>query len=82
MGRRCRTVSTTTAAVAVHARHNRATAHARVRLGRTASTDEVGASGGGAAGPEVSSADFTALENWFSISLLDANPGLGYESKN
>jgi hypothetical protein len=61
--RTCRTVTTTTTATAVHARHNRATPHARLRLGRIASAGEVGFSDGGATGPDASSADLTALEN-------------------
>jgi hypothetical protein len=63
MRRTCRTVTTTITAIAVHARHNRATPPARLRLGRIASAGEVGVSDGGATGPEASSADFTALEN-------------------
>ena len=63
MRRTCRTVTTTITAIAVHARHSRATPHARLRLGRIASADDVGASDGGTTAPDASSADFTALEN-------------------
>jgi hypothetical protein len=63
MRRTWRTVTTTITAIVVHARHNRATRHARLRLGRTGGSGEVGASDGGATGPDASSADFTALEN-------------------
>jgi hypothetical protein len=63
MRRTCRTVTTTITAIAAHARHNRATPHARLRFGRTAGSGEEGASDGGATGRDASSADFTALEN-------------------
>lgn len=63
MRRTCRTVITTTTAIAVHARHSRATPQARLRLGRIASAGEVRLSDGGATGPDASSADLTALEN-------------------
>ena len=63
MRRTCRSVTTTITAIAVHARHSRATPHARLRLGRIASAGEVGVSDGGVTGPDASSADFTALEN-------------------
>ena len=67
---------TMTAVIAVNARPSRTTAHTRLRLRRP--FDTVAVSGGGPAAPDVSSADFTALTNRSSISLLGTKLGLGY----
>lgn len=62
--RTCRTVTTTTAAIAAKARPSRARPHARMRLlGRSACAGKATASEGGATRTGESSADFTALEN-------------------
>jgi hypothetical protein len=58
----CRTVTKTTTAIAVNARHSRAAPHARMRLGPSACSGNLIASDGDVPGSDASSADFTALE--------------------
>jgi len=53
-------------------------AHTLLRLRRRAGTDTVAASGGEPTVSDPSSADFTALANRSSISLLGAKLGLVY----
>jgi hypothetical protein len=67
---------TATAAIAASARHSRAILHARLRFRRPSRADTAAASGDGPDAPDASSADFTALANRSSISLLGAKLGL------
>lgn len=78
-GRRTWKMTTAMSAVtSASARHNRTTAHARIRLGRRrGSTAADGCAGGEAAAggtAEGSNTDLTALAKRSSISLLDATP--------
>jgi hypothetical protein len=50
----------------------------RLRFGRPSSTNTVASSEGGLTALDPSSADFTALANRSSMSLLGANLGLAY----